>query len=53
MGSLEEVAASSFHLASSFPRVVFAGEKLRASLLELGLAPQAALLVQAVDDDDE
>lgn len=53
MASLEEVGAPSFHLASSFPRQVFAGEKLAASLLDLGLAPQAALLVQAVDDEDD
>lgn len=51
VGSLEELDAVKFHLASSFPRQVFSGPSLAKSLSELGLAPRAALLVQ-VDDED-
>jgi hypothetical protein len=51
VGSLEEVDAVHFHLATSFPRAVFSGPSLSKSLSELGLAPQAALLVQALEDD--
>ena len=52
MGSLEQLDAASFHLASSYPRVAFQGPMLRQSLQALGLAPQAALLVQATDDEE-
>ncbi|KAK9918295.1 hypothetical protein WJX75_002911 [Coccomyxa subellipsoidea] len=51
VGSLEELDAVNFSLASSFPRQVFSGSSLAKSLSELGLAPQAALLVQ-VDDEE-
>lgn len=51
VGSLEELDAVKFNLASSFPRQVFSGSSLAKSLSELGLAPQAALLVQ-VDDEE-
>ena len=51
MGSLDEVEAVHFCLASSFPRQVFVGPAVSKSLSELGLAPQAALLVQMDADD--
>ena len=51
MASLEEVNAVKFHLASSFPRKVFAEQELRSTLEQLGLAPQAALFVQVADDE--
>ncbi len=41
--------AREFDLASSFPRVVYAGAALRASLAAHGLVPQAVLLVQPRD----
>ena len=44
VASLEGVGE--FDLASSFPRVVFSGPALGASLAAHGLAPQAVLLVQ-------
>ncbi|EIE19724.1 UBX-domain-containing protein [Coccomyxa subellipsoidea C-169] len=51
VGSFEELDAVKFHLAASFPRQVFSGPSLAKSLSELGLSPQAALLVQ-VDDEE-
>lgn len=51
VASLDQVDAVKFHLASSFPRKVFTDEELRSTLVELGLAPQAALFVQVADDE--
>ena len=50
MASLEQVDAVKFHLASSFPRKIFTDEEQRSTLVELGLAPQAALFVQVADE---
>ena len=51
VASLDHVDAVRFHLASSFPRKVFTDQEQRNSLVELGLAPQAALFVQLADDE--
>ena len=49
--TLEEVGCLRYSLASSFPRIVFSGaDKLPQSLEQLGLAPQALLLLQPEDD---
>lgn len=50
VASLEQVYAVKFHLASSFPRKIFTDEEQRCTLVELGLAPQAALFVQVADE---
>lgn len=50
MASLDQVDAVSFQLASSFPRKIFGGVEQAQSLVDLGLAPQAALFVQVSDD---
>ena len=50
VASLEQVDAVRFHLASSFPRKIFTDEEQRSTLVELGLAPQAALFVQVADE---
>ena len=49
VASLEDFKAERFSLATSFPRRVYAGPLLAQSLEELGLAPQAVLLVQPED----
>ena len=50
VASLEGVGdARDYDLASSFPRVVFTGAALSASLAAHGLTPQAVLLVQPRD----
>lgn len=49
VASLEGVDAREYDLASSFPRVVFTGAALAASLAAHGLTPQAVLLVQPRD----
>ena len=42
-----------YSLATTYPRRVFSGEEtMRKSLEELGLAPQAVVLVQPEDEDD-
>lgn len=51
VGSLEELDAVKFHLASSFPRQIFSGAMMLKSLSDLGLAPQAALLVQTDNEE--
>jgi len=51
VSSLEELDAVNFNLASSFPRQVFSGAMMLKSLSELGLAPQAALLVQTDNEE--
>ena len=48
--SLDSVS-SDFSLASSFPRITFAGEHMQRSLSELQLAPQGMLFVQPHEDD--
>ncbi len=48
--SLDNLATYKYSLASSYPRRVFSGETLQQSFQQLGLAPQAMLLVQSEDD---
>ncbi len=50
VASLDQIDAVKFHLASSFPRKVFTDQEQKNTLVELGLAPQAALFVQVADD---
>ncbi|KAK9806360.1 hypothetical protein WJX72_011391 [[Myrmecia] bisecta] len=48
--SLEGFSALKYCLATNFPRKVFSGTDLTASLAQLELAPQAILFVQPIDD---
>ena len=41
-----------YSLASTYPRRVYGGTDLQLPLGELGLAPQAALLMQPAGDDE-
>lgn len=49
--SLEQHSALRYVLATSFPKTILGGSALTKSLRELGLEPQAVLLVQPQDDD--
>ena len=49
--SLEQHSALRYVLATSFPKTILGGAALERSLADLGLAPQAMLLVQPLDDD--
>lgn len=48
--SLEAVTALNYSLASTFPRRVYGPDTRQQSLKELGLEPQAVLLMQSEDD---
>ncbi|KAI7840654.1 hypothetical protein COHA_005675 [Chlorella ohadii] len=48
--SLEAVTALNYSLATTFPRRVYGPDTREQSLQELGLAPQAVLLMQSEDD---
>ena len=50
VASMEEGPVGNFSLASSYPRKVFRGETLQQSLTQLGLVPQAVLVIHAEDD---
>lgn len=49
--SLEGLNSLKYSLATMHPKVMYGSDKLQQSLKQLGLAPQAVLLVQPHDDD--
>lgn len=49
--SLEGLQSLSYSLATTFPKVIYSSDKLQQTIQQLGLAPQAAMLVQNHDDD--
>lgn len=49
--SLEGLTSLNYSLATTFPKVIYGPEKLQQSLSQLNLAPQAAMLVQPLDDN--